>query len=419
MSLSSQRLARSLTSLSPPPSARLVSSLAPPYAHSTTEPSASLLPPYSHKVDSDSTHAPSTSLSAHHRFFLQRASIPPTGASKVSLHPRIQSLLLSDVGRNELTDLWKATVLNLESSRSRGIQVPQVSFISLSQQVKEESLVRTFLETGVLVVRDVVRDEDVHTWTEQLSEALKERQGRRLNLVVTFWDKSLLSARSHPSVLSANAQMMSAVSGTETEPYILASAAREGIGQSQTSIDVREPWKVEATKSALPSTPLSAQLALTRSSDSVSTVLPSISAAIYATLRPLFVPRRSLLSFYDKSAYLDPANWTLSTTSSAESSDTSLPHLIDSAVPMPQLEPGDILYHHTGLPVHTSFSQVFLPISPLPRDVNTEYVAHQLEAFERGLPPPGQQAQDLVELEMEGSRRDIKTGGGRTAMGYD
>ena len=83
-----------------------------------------------------------------------------------------------------------------------------------------------------------------------------------------------------------------------------------------------------------------------------------------------------------------------------------------------------MIYRHASLPVFPSTSsevdtQIFLPVSPLPNVANESFVGLQREAFESGLPPPGVRGVDPVQLEMEGSRRDIKSGGGRRAMGYD
>ena len=280
---------------------------------------------------------------------------------------------------------------------------------------------------------------------------------------MTFWDKSLLAARSDPSILSSNNQILSALTGVDGEAYILASAAREGL-EDRTSISagkVNAPWDMEADTevseqhqlsmcthspqtSTVPITPVTSHLALTRPLTISPTLTPSIHAATYATLRPLFRATRSLISFYHSSAYLDPANWQLvdNPTLAEVPSQTgalderSFPHLSGSMVPIPSLEPGDILYSHSSLPsINSSASctdaspaststsapapQIFLPLSPLPRAQNTEYILHQREAFERGLPPPGGEGDGLIELEVEGERRDIKSRGGRSAMGYD
>ena len=108
--------------------------------------------------------------------------------------------------------------------------------------------------------------------------------------------------------------------------------------------------------STVPITPLTSHLALTRPLTISPTLTPSIHAAIYATLRPLFRATRSLISFYHSSAYLDPANWQLvdNPTLAEVPSQTgalderSFPHLSGSMVPIPSLEPGDILYSHSS-----------------------------------------------------------------------
>ena len=174
---------------------------------------------------------------------------------------------------------------------------------------------------------------------------------------------------------------------------------------------------------------------MTRPGPSSNLLTPSIHTAAYTSLHPFFRPRRSRISFYHSSAYLDPENWELvdsaddigvpvEPTASASLS-ALLPHLSESGIPLPQLEPGDLIYRHISLPVFPSSAtaevdtQIFLPVSPLPRHANEAYVALQREAFESGMPPQGLRGVDPVLLEMEGSRRDIKSGGGRRAMGYD
>ena len=166
----STRLIRSLSSFPSSSAPRASTSLAPPYAHEAPAPGPSLVPPYSHTVKPPSS---STSLSPHHRFSLrQRTTTPP------ALSTALRSLLSTPDGRRRLTELWVQSIDGIERTRSTGVQIPQVSFITLGQHLGDESFVQTIKETGVVVVRDVVRDEDVAGWAKQLGKALEERQGR-------------------------------------------------------------------------------------------------------------------------------------------------------------------------------------------------------------------------------------------------
>ena len=172
-----------------------------------------------------------------------------------------------------------------------------------------------------------------------------------------------------------------------------------------------------------------AHLALTPSSPGH--IAPTIHAAIYTSLRPLFTPSRSKLSFYDTTSYLDPANWTLVDPNSIPtyppSSTPSFPHLTGASVSLPKLNAGDIIFRHASVPLTKAAAGgqgnkaegLFLPITPLPRtEANIAYVAEQREAWERGLPPPHVRLDGLVALENPGSVEQIGSSGGKRAMGY-
>jgi hypothetical protein len=289
--------------------------------------------------------------------------------------------------------------------------------------------------------------------------AFRQRTGdpRRaeLTIVAVFWHPSLLAARAHPSVLSSNKQLLSAlaantgvgvnvnVDGT-ADPFVLAEAVQEGFESDEPrGIDLENNWV--SPSSSTPNTPLLAHLALT---PSLSYLPPTSHSAIYAALRPLFRPVRSRLSFYHPSAYLDPTNWVLlspgevvsphpsafashsdvdasANNTAADVAGSDLPHL-DGTFSRIELEAGDMLYRHPSVPARASSrvgeSGLSLPISPIPAEGHgaAAYVRSQREAFEAGSPPPGYASRlgGVAALEAAGARDAIGGNGGKRAMGY-
>jgi len=149
-------------------------------------------------------------------------------------------------------------------------------------------------------------------------------------------------------------------------------------------------------------------------------VTPSIHAARYGALRPLFKPRQSRISFYNKEGYLDPSNWTATTPRYTAEPINDLPHLTDS-IDLPELRAGDIIYSHSALPFVAAKPGTgesdFLPVSPLSPSAARE-ISEQREAYEQGLPPPHVLVDGSIALENGGNRQSLSSNGGRTAMGY-
>jgi hypothetical protein len=176
-------------------------------------------------------------------------------------------------------------------------------------------------------------------------------------------------------------------------------------------------------QSTAPATSILSHLALTTAHPG--RLAPSVDAAIYASLRTLFAPVRSRISFYDESSYLDPANWELLTTDTLPtlvSDPVTYPHLADASVDIPRLNAGDMVFRHASIPVapvSVGVEGVFAPVSPLPRTrANEAYVAKQREAFEHGLPPSHAANGGMAQLEVAGSADMIESYGGKRAMGY-
>lgn len=176
-----------------------------------------------------------------------------------------------------------------------------------------------------------------------------------------------------------------------------------------------------------PSTPLLSYLSLTASSPG--SLPPTIHAAIYASLRPLFNPARSKISFYDETSYLDPANWRLLDTpdlpSYVPAGTPAFPHLAGASVAVPRLQAGDMILRHSAIPIASGppgdEQGIFVPVTPLPRSpANEAYVHEQRLAFEQGLPPVHARVEGdgLVALERDGARELIASRGGKHAMGY-
>jgi hypothetical protein len=271
-------------------------------------------------------------------------------------------------------------------------------------------------------------------------------------IVAVFWHPSLLAARAHPSVLSSNKQLLSALAADTgvgvdvdgmADPFVLAEAVQEGFESDEPrGIDLANSWVPVSPSGG--STPLLAHLALT---PSLSYLPPTSHSAIYAALRPLFRPLRSRLSFYHPSAYLDPTNWVLlspsevvspspsafashsdldaSANTSASVAGTDLPHL-DGTFFRIELEAGDMLYRHPSVPTRASSrvgeSGLSLPISPIPAGGNgaAAYVRAQREAFEAGSPPQEYASRlgGVAALEAAGAQEAIGGNGGKRAMGY-
>ncbi|RSH89080.1 hypothetical protein EHS25_002746 [Saitozyma podzolica] len=450
---------RLLATLSPTTPSVAPSSLLPPYTHSlptsatTTSSSSSsrLRPPYAHSVS-----PLSPALRAPMRYALLRENASandPTSVADSAWVTWAEGLLGSESGRREVRDKWVEAIVGLEKIKSVGVRPgPQISFHSLASHLDVGSTIQAILASGSVIVRDVVLDAEASKWAAEIVRATNEREGNPV-----FWHPSLLAARAHPSVLSSNKQLLSAlaantgvgvnvnVDGT-ADPFVLAEAVQEGFESDEPrGIDLENNWVPVSPSSSTPNTPLLAHLALT---PSLSYLLPTSHSAIYAALRPLFRPVRSRLSFYHPSAYLDPTNWVLlspgevvtphpsafashsdvdasANNTPADVAGSDLPHL-DGTFSRIELEAGDMLYRHPSVPARASSrvgeSGLSLPISPIPAEGHgaAAYVRSQREAFEAGSPPPGYASRlgGVAALEAAGARDAIGGNGGKRAMGY-
>lgn len=327
-------------------------------------------------------------------------------------------------------------------------RIPEVSFHSLASHLSSASTAEAISTIGSVIVRDVIPDAQAEQAARETLVEISQRGGQNV-----YWADALLGLRSDPSILSANNQLLRALSAlpngetVDSETLILASGLQPGIeNPGSRSTILSDPWAIDEKvntsltlgdvdpdeRQALhPATPLVAHLALTKATGQAFQLPASIHASIYATLRPLFRHKRSKISFYSTSAYLDPVNWDVvshdSIPSWSPSEVPSFPHLLGASVEVPTLRPGDVLYRNAGIPVPydqqsvQEQDQVFLPVTPLPRNQgNVEYTNKQREAFEKGVPPPHalQGEESLVSLELGGGKNRIGSAGGRSAMGY-
>ncbi|SJX61813.1 uncharacterized protein SRS1_12797 [Sporisorium reilianum f. sp. reilianum] len=140
----------------------------------------------------------------------------------------------------------------------------------------------------------------------------------------------------------------------------------------------------------------------TRAGEGTLKVLPFLrESTAYIVLRPFFTPLKPLPDCTSRAEFLAPHNWTLDTTS-RKFPGCSLGHNIELApaldhtmVSIPRVEPGDmVLWHcdavHSVEATHAGTqdsSVLYIPAIPTTK-VNWEYVLHQRECFERGVPPP-------------------------------
>ncbi|WVN87717.1 uncharacterized protein L203_102907 [Cryptococcus depauperatus CBS 7841] len=400
----------------PPAVGHSSSRLVPPYAY-TYSPStpSTLRPPYSYvattfKGSALGVHeAMGRSLKAQVNYGIYQREGRSDGWTEW-----VNEIVKNESLRQRVVRAWEETLAALQGIKDLGNQIPQVAFHSLASHLNCESTVEAIRNTGAIVVRDVVPDAEAMRWAHQVLQAINNASGRAV-----YWHPSLIAARSHPSVLSANAQL--AYSLLQQDVYIEADTIRDGIASSRTKPDLALPWQAHnALSSHLALTP---SLSFTDVNCGDTCLSPSIHAATYTLLRPLFRAVKSKISFYDPSAYLQPQNWALDPViSSSPSSVNDLPHLAGAKVLLPRLLPGDVVLHHTALPLFNQpTGQIFLPIHPRKKDSNKQWILKQREAFERGLPPPGvgEPGEDMVVAEARGRKEDIPSRAGREAMGYE
>ncbi|WVQ80141.1 hypothetical protein IAT38_002244 [Cryptococcus sp. DSM 104549] len=408
---------RLLTSLAahPPSSSQSASRLVPPYSHTynPTTPTT-LRPPYSY------TAAPAHGLPLPLHETRGRGL---KAAVKYELHQRearvdgwsewAEGVLSSDSARKEVEVMWREAIEGLENIKASGNQIPQMEFYALSSHLASESAVDAIRTTGAVVVRDVVPDAEAIEWARAILQAVSDAGGRAI-----YWHLSLLAARADPSVLSANAQLAAALLGQEV--YVQADTIREGLSPFRTTPNPSAPWSApRALLSHLALTPLLPSPTGAAPRDTL--LPPSIHASTYALLRPLFRPLKSKISFYDSGSYLDPSNWVLDPPAKETRTHPDLPHLAGTEVVLPELAPGDLFLHHTALPLASQpAGQVFLPVHPVARQGNEEWVVKQKESFEKGVPPPGVggEGEELYVVEGKRVRGDIPSRSGREAMGY-
>ncbi|WVQ77869.1 hypothetical protein IAR50_007569 [Cryptococcus sp. DSM 104548] len=413
---------------------RLLTSLASHPPSSTSAPAVSrLVPPYHH------THNPTTPSTLRPPYSYS-ASPPqglPLGAHEIrgrSLKARVNYEIMQQEGRAdgwtqwaeevlrdegkraEIEQLWAETLTGLESVKASGNQVPQIAFHSLASHLASESIVDAIRHTGAVVVRDVVPDAEAVAWAKQALQAINDVDGRSI-----YWHPALLSARANPSIISATAQVARSLLPTE-EIYLQADTIREGIAPLRTTpSSTSNPW--DAPRALLAHLALTPTLPGSVITGATETRLPpTVHAATYALLRPLFRAAKSKISFYNSADYFAPSNWLLSPASTSTPSPApDYPHLAGTEVSLPQLAPGDLILHHTALPLSTQpAGQVFLPVHPVEKRGNEQWVIKQREAFESGLPPPGvgEGGEGLYVREARGEQCDIPSKAGREVMGY-
>ncbi|WVR06729.1 hypothetical protein IAU60_003761 [Kwoniella sp. DSM 27419] len=397
---------RLLTSLAGHPPSTSASRLIPPYAQTINAdaPSGSFRPPYAHALAARSLKAP-------RRFELVLAA-SAAKKGKAEWAEWARKALGDDGTRRQLEGKWKEVLTGLERIKAGEVVIPQIPYTQLSTHLASAASVEDIKTVGAVVVRDVVPDAEAIEWARAVLISTGERGGKD-----TYWHRSLLAARSDPSVLTANAAIAKCLlPSAKNGVFVAASAITEGLTAQPSLPSLTDAWSNPRA--------LSSHLTLTPAIPTATSVVsPSILAAEYALLRPLFRSNNSKISFYSSAGYLDPENWSLlDGPSPASEIAMDLPHLASVQVDLPELRPGDMILTHSSLPVRSTpgSGQVFLPLQPVPKRDNETWIAEQKTAFEKGLPPPGVVLVDgLWEVEAHGKKELLGGRAGRGAMGYD
>ncbi|ODO08356.1 hypothetical protein L198_00081 [Cryptococcus wingfieldii CBS 7118] len=436
-----RRLLTSLASHPPSPpstSAPAVSRLIPPYHH-THNPATppTLRPPYSYSASHPQAlpsgqNGKGRTLKARVNYEVVKQQQQEVGVDGWTAWA--EGVLTDETKRAEVERLWAETLVGLENVKVSGNQIPQITFHSLASHLSSPSTIDAIRQTGSVVIRDVVPDAQAINWAKEVLQGIEDVDGRSI-----YWHPALLSARADPSIISATAQISRSLLPTE-EIYLKADTVREGLSPLPTRLAPASngnPWGADRA--------LGASLALTPTLGAAAAggmglemrVPPTVHAATYTLLRPLFRPHKSKISFYNANDYLKADNWFLSSPSSTSISSLpghDLPHLKGTEVSLPPLFPGDLILHHTALPFFPSSplaqaqasGQIFLPLNPVEKLAkgSTEWVTKQREAFEHGLPPPDASASFVVDgeglsvKEAMGEKTDIPSRAGREVMGY-
>ncbi|WWC69855.1 uncharacterized protein I206_103798 [Kwoniella pini CBS 10737] len=421
-----KRLLTSLASHSPSSSTASNARLIPPYAQSlpstSQTPASSLRPPYTNSVPLGVEARSSRSLksSKHFELILGNEKSDKTNPGKWNQWRR--DVLSNDQSRREIESRFREVIFNLEKLRGGQIEVPQIPFQQLGSNLSSPSTVDGIKSTGLVIVRDVVRDSEAIEWAKEILLSMGERNGKAV-----YWHPALLNARSNPSILWANSQLSSALLGS-SEVYLTASSIIEGLHPSPTVPTNSNPWNSPQS--------LLSHLALTPSIPTSSIIVsPTIYSAEYASLRPLFKSVKSKISFYSKEGYLNSENWILNDsllnteTEGKDEKEMDLPHLKEIQIVNPEIRPGDMIFNNSSLPISTSKNsgQIFLPLNPLIKNdlKNKKLIEEQKLSFENGLPPPSsiefhskKEKNLLWQVEEKGNKNLISSRSGRDVMGY-
>jgi hypothetical protein len=239
-SIPRSRLLTTLTSATP-----AASTLVPPYSHSQSipqEPSPSLRPPYAHQSLGDSQRK------VHPK--LRYALVDRTKQEK-----EVEEKYLawaSSIGEENVQKLWLETLEGLQAAEGSGVSVALISrifaddqtrvaeipFHQLAQHLATKSTIKDLRKIGIVVVRDVVLDADAQAAGEEIRSFVQARGGH-----AAYWHQYLLALRAHPSTISANSQIMSALTGKEAN-YIKADTLTGLASSRSQTIRLDKPWTV-------------------------------------------------------------------------------------------------------------------------------------------------------------------------------
>jgi len=239
-SIPRSRLLTTLTSATP-----AASTLVPPYSHSQSipqEPSPSLRPPYAHQSLSDGQRK------VHPK--LRYALVDRTRQQK-EVEERYLAWATS-IGEENVQKLWLETLEGLQAIEGSGVsgsritkiyaddqtRVAEIPFHQLAQHLATKSIVKDLKKIGIVVVRDVVLDADAQAAGEEIRSFVQARGGH-----AAYWHQYLLALRAHPSTISANSQIMSALTGKEAK-FIRADTLTGLASSRSQTIRLDKPWTV-------------------------------------------------------------------------------------------------------------------------------------------------------------------------------
>ena len=120
-------------------------------------------------------------------------------------------------------------------------RVAEIPFHQLAHHLATKSTVKDLKKIGIVIVRDVVLDADAQAAGEEVRSFVQSRGGH-----AAYWHQYLLALRAYPSLISANSQIMSALSGKEAK-YVKADTLTGLANARSQTVRFDKPWTVSFT----------------------------------------------------------------------------------------------------------------------------------------------------------------------------